>query len=133
MLYLEFAQDIELFHKILLGLLDDSVYADQMKMLADFKTDVEKFCTDAKGKPRKGKPTKADLMKLVTTSFPFKCDSDIVALKGALDRDVPKKKGAVNWKGLFGMLLRMVPACTPSPDGARVVQKRIAMGTSWPL
>ena len=33
--------------------------------------------------------------------FPYKSEVDTLALKDALDRDAPKKKGAVNWQGLF--------------------------------
>jgi hypothetical protein len=49
--------DIELFHKILLGLLDDDVYTDQMAMLTTFKERIRAFCTDEKvRRPWNGRP-----------------------------------------------------------------------------
>ena len=93
--------DIELFHKVMMGTLDDDVYYDQMKMLDNTKKAIAEFCTDPKGKPKKGKPSKPDLIKIVQELFPYKDEKDIAALKDALDRDHPKKKGAVKWKELF--------------------------------
>lgn len=93
--------DIELFHKVMLGSLDDDVYYDQMKMLESMKKAIAEFCTDSKGKPKKGKPSKPDLINIVKSQFPYKEEKDIAALKDALDRDHPKKKGAVKWKALF--------------------------------
>eukprot|EP01043_Picozoa_sp_COSAG02_P063915 COSAG02_NODE_9192_length_2295_cov_1.189435_1_plen_466_part_00 len=93
--------DIELFHKVMMGTLDDDVYYDQMKMLDRMKKAIAEFCTDPKGKPKKGKPSKPDLINLVKELFPYKEEKDIAALKDALDRDHPKKKGAVKWKELF--------------------------------
>ena len=93
--------DIELFHKVMMGTLDDDVYYDQMKMLDGVKKTIQAFCTDDKGKAKKGKPSKPDLINLMTEFFPYKDEKDIAALKDALDRDHPKKKGAVKWKELF--------------------------------
>ena len=39
--------------------------------------------------------------EIVAAFFPYKSEVDTLALKDALDRDAPKKKGAVNWQGLF--------------------------------
>ena len=48
-----------------------------------------------------GKPSKPELLGIVSEFFPYKDEKDMSALKDALDRDVPKKKGAVKWRELF--------------------------------
>ena len=37
-------------------------------------------------------------MDIVAEFFPYKSEEDVLALKDALDKDHPKKKGTVNWQ-----------------------------------
>ena len=94
--------DIELFHKVMLGTLDDDVYYDQMDMLENLRKKFTEFCIDERGKPIKKRPTKPELLGLVKEFFPYKGEDDVKELEDALNRDVPKKKGVVKqWKTLF--------------------------------
>ena len=94
--------DIELFHKVMLGTLDDDVYYDQMDMLENLRKKFTEFCIDERGKPIKKRPTKPELLGLVKEFFPYKGEDDLKELEDALNRDVPKKKGVVKqWKTLF--------------------------------
>jgi hypothetical protein len=66
---------------------------------------LRRHCVQS-GKAKKGKPSKPQLMELVRGCFPLKPEADVLALKEALDRDAPKKKGAVSvggkpWTALF--------------------------------
>ena len=72
--------DIELFHKVMLGTLDDDVYYDQMDMLENLRKKFTEFCIDERGKPIKKRPTKPELLGLVKEFFPYKGEDDLKEL-----------------------------------------------------
>jgi hypothetical protein len=67
--------DIELFSKVMSGLLSEQVVKMQAKMLAHIKKELETMSTDEMtGKPRKGVPSKAQVIACVQAECPFYSD-----------------------------------------------------------
>ena len=92
--------DIELFSKVMSGLLSEKVVKQQMKMLSTIKKTVEADALDDKDKPKKNFPSKEDVMHAVQTLCPFYLPGAYERILEALNMDCPKK-GAVDWPRLF--------------------------------
>lgn len=73
--------DVELFLKVMNGTLDDDVYDDQMQMLKNVREGIRKVSEDEKGKAKKGKPSKPDILGVIRSLFPFMSEEGNAALK----------------------------------------------------
>jgi hypothetical protein len=82
--------DCELFHKILFGELCEDAYHSQLKMLTGLEKALHDLDRKHHGKKNaKGQLTRDQLISVVETHFPLKPDSDLRALKSALQYDQP--------------------------------------------